>query len=57
MGRELWYWNGADRSTEAFNLMSRAYHLLGRDELIRILEVHFHHRNRPSVDVIQRKNE
>jgi hypothetical protein len=64
-GRELWYWNGADRfstgdaprTTEAFDLMSRAYKLLGRDELIRILEVHFHHRNLPSVDVIQRKNE
>lgn len=56
-GRELWYWNGEDRSAEAFNLMKRAYELRGRHELIRILEVHFHNRNRPSVDVIQRKNE
>jgi hypothetical protein len=45
LGRELWYWEGRDRSTEAFNLMRQAYELLGRYELIRILEVHFHWRN------------
>jgi hypothetical protein len=53
-GRELWYWHGEDRSTEAFNLMKGAYELLGRHELIRILDAHFLDRNRPSVDSIQR---
>ncbi len=53
-GRELWYWNGEDRSTEAFNLMKRAYELLDKHELIRILNAHFHDRSRPSVDSIQR---
>jgi Uncharacterised conserved protein (DUF2228) len=53
LGRELWYWNGKDRSTEAFNLMKRAYELLGRHELIRILDAHFHVRSRPSVDLLQ----
>lgn len=45
LGRELWYWEGRDRSAEAFNLMRQAYELLGRHELIRILEAHFHWRN------------
>jgi hypothetical protein len=52
-GRELWYWNGKDRSTEAYNLMRRAYELLERPELIRILDVHYRDRDRPSVDLIQ----
>jgi hypothetical protein len=53
VGRELWYWDGKDRSAEAFDLMSRAYKLLARHELIRILETHFHNRSRLSVDSIQ----
>lgn len=54
LGRELWYWNGADRSTEAYKLMREAYKLLERPELIRILEAHFRDRDRASVDLIQR---
>jgi hypothetical protein len=53
LGRELWYWNGADRSTEAYELMRKAYELLERPELIRILDVHYHDRDRPGVDLIQ----
>jgi hypothetical protein len=53
-GRELWYWHGEDRSSEAFNLLKKAYELLGRHELIRILDAHFLDRDRPSVDSIQR---
>jgi hypothetical protein len=52
LGRELWYWNGEDRSAEAYDLMRKAYELLGRPELIRILDAHFHDRTRP-VDLIQ----
>jgi hypothetical protein len=54
LGRELWYWNGKDRSTEASNLMRRAYELLERPELIRILDVHYLDRDRSSVDLIRR---
>ncbi|WP_310484250.1 hypothetical protein [Chamaesiphon sp. VAR_48_metabat_403] len=53
LGQELWYWNGADRSAEAFELMKKAYELLDRPELIRILEAHFRDRDRSSVDLIQ----
>lgn len=53
LGRELWYWNGADRSAEAFELMKKAYELLDRPELIRILEAHFRDRDCASVDLIQ----
>ena len=53
LGRELWYWNGKDRSAEAFELMKRAYELLDRPELIRILEAHFRDRDRPGVDSIE----
>lgn len=52
-GRELWYWNGKDRSTEAYDLMRKAYELLARPELIRILDVHFHNRNLPNVNLIR----
>jgi hypothetical protein len=52
-GRELWYWSGEDRSTEAYSLMRKAYELLARPELIRILDVHYHDRNLPNVDLIQ----
>jgi Uncharacterised conserved protein (DUF2228) len=54
LGRELWYWNGKDRSTEAYNLMRKTYELLERPELIRILHVHYSERERLSVDLIQR---
>jgi hypothetical protein len=54
LGRELWYWNGRDRSTEAYNLMRRAYELLERPELIRILDAHYLDRDRSSVDLIRR---
>jgi hypothetical protein len=54
LGRELWYWKGRERSTEAYNLMRKAYELLDRPELIRILDVHYCDRDRPSVDLIQR---
>jgi Uncharacterised conserved protein (DUF2228) len=53
LGRELWHWNGKDRSTEAYDLMRKAYELLERPELIRILDVHYRDRDRPSVDLIQ----
>jgi Uncharacterised conserved protein (DUF2228) len=53
LGRELWYWNGADRSAEAYDLMRKAYELLERPELIRILDVHYLDRDRASVDLIQ----
>jgi hypothetical protein len=52
-GRKLWYWNGKDRSTEAYELMRKAYELLERPELIRILDVHYLDRDRPSVDLIR----
>ena len=46
LGRELWHWNGKDRSAEAYDLMRKAYELLERPELIRILDVHYHDRDR-----------
>jgi Uncharacterised conserved protein (DUF2228) len=52
-GRELWYWNGKDRSTESYNLMRKAYELLERPELIRILDVHYRDRDRNSVDLVR----
>jgi Uncharacterised conserved protein (DUF2228) len=53
LGRELWYWEGKDRSTEAYELMWQAYELLDRPELIRILDVHYRGRSLPSVDLIR----
>jgi Uncharacterised conserved protein (DUF2228) len=53
LGRELWYWDGRDRSTEAYELMRQAYELLDRPELIHILDVHYRNRSLPSVDLIQ----
>ncbi len=53
LGRELWYWNGKDRSAEAYELMRKAYELLERPELIRILDAHFRDRDRSGVDLIQ----
>ena len=53
LGRELWYWNGADRSAEAYDLMRKADELLERPELIRILDVHYCNRDLPSVDLIR----
>jgi hypothetical protein len=53
-GRELWYWNGEDRSIQAYDLMRKACKLLGKYELIRILDAHFQNRHRPSVDLVQR---
>jgi hypothetical protein len=49
LGRELWHWNGKDRSTEAYDLMRKAYELLERPELIRILDVHYRDRDRSMV--------
>jgi Uncharacterised conserved protein (DUF2228) len=54
LGRELWYWQGKDRSAEAYDLMRKAYELLERPELIRILDAHYHDRDRMSVDLVQR---
>jgi hypothetical protein len=48
LGRELWYWDGKYRSTEAYELMRKAYELLERPELIRILDAHYHDLDRPS---------
>jgi Uncharacterised conserved protein (DUF2228) len=53
LGRELWYWNGKDRSAEAYELMHKAYEMLDRPELIRILDVHYRDRDRNSVDVVR----
>jgi hypothetical protein len=53
LGRELWYWNGKDRSAEAYDLMRKAYELLDRPELIRILDVHYRDRNLPNIDLIR----
>jgi Uncharacterised conserved protein (DUF2228) len=53
LGRELWYWEGKDRSTEAYDLMRKAYELLDRPELIRILDVHYRDRSLPSVDLVR----
>lgn len=52
LGRELWYWNASARSTEAYELMRKAYELLERPELIRILDVHYRDRDRNSVDLV-----
>jgi hypothetical protein len=53
LGRELWYWTGReDRSTEAFELMKKAYELLGRHELILVLDAHFHNRNLPNLSLV-----
>ncbi len=52
-GRYLWYWAGAAESQEAFRLMSQAYQTLRRQTLLRILEVHYLHRNLPGVDFLQ----
>jgi hypothetical protein len=49
----LWYWGGEERSQEAFRLMRQAYQTLGRQTLIRILEVHYLHRNALGVDLLQ----
>ncbi len=70
LGREFWYWNGGDLiieaddgttaaidydlTAEAYDLMRTAYQLLDRLELIRILDAHYHDRDRMSVDLVQR---
>jgi hypothetical protein len=53
LGRELWYWEGKERSAEAYDLMRKAYELLDRPELIRILDAHYHNRALPRVDLIK----
>lgn len=51
-GRSLWYWGGAKNSEKAYKLMRKAYELLKREELVRILDIHYCDRNLPSVDIL-----
>jgi Uncharacterised conserved protein (DUF2228) len=53
LGRELWYWDGRERSAEAYKLMRKAYTLLDRPELICILDAHFRNRSLPDVNLIR----
>ncbi len=50
-GRSLWYWGEAKNSEKAYKLMRKAYELLERDELVRILDIHYRDRNLRSVDL------
>lgn len=51
-GRSLWYWGGAENSEKAYKLMREAYELLERDELGRILAIHYRDRDLQNVDVL-----
>jgi hypothetical protein len=60
LGRSLWFhgqksWlaNSTDCAAEAYDLLKRAYTLLNRPALLRILDIHFEHRARASVDLLQ----
>ena len=61
LGRSLWYWkdrrglanSGNDYAAVAFDLLKRAYTLLDRRALLRVLDMHFEHRDRDSVDVLR----
>jgi Uncharacterised conserved protein (DUF2228) len=55
VGRELWYWEGKDRTTEAYELMRKAYELLDRLELIHILDAHYRDRSLPNVDLVRHR--
>jgi hypothetical protein len=52
-GRSLWYWYGETESDRAYSLLKNGYELLERNELIRILELHYHNRDLDSVDLIE----
>lgn len=51
-GRSLWYWSGAENSEKAYKLMRKAYELLERKELVRILDFHYRDRTLQSVNVL-----
>lgn len=53
-GRSLWYWGGAEKSEKAYKLMRKAYELLEREELGRILDIHYCDRTCKSI--AERKN-
>jgi hypothetical protein len=59
LGRSLWHWNerrGMANSTPeysavAYDLLRRAYRLLDRPALLRVLEMHSEHRDVDTVDL------
>lgn len=61
LGRSLWYWKDRrglanschDYAAVAYNLLKRAYTLLDRPALLRILDVHFEHGDLKSVDLLK----
>jgi hypothetical protein len=60
LGRSLWFYgqkgwlvNSSDYHADAYDLLKRAYTLLNRPALLRILDFHFEHRARASVDLLQ----
>jgi hypothetical protein len=51
LGRSLWYYgvkswlvNSSDYGSVAYDLLKRAYTLLDRPALLRVLDMHFEHR-------------
>ncbi|MCI0378447.1 MAG: HPF1 family protein [Gemmataceae bacterium] len=61
LGRSLWYWKDRtgmanschDFARVGFDLLKRAYTLLDRPTLQRVLDVHFEHRDRDCVDLLR----
>jgi hypothetical protein len=63
LGRSLWYWGrlewlGLENSSQrygaiAYDLLTRAYILLDRPALLRVLDMHFAHRDLESVDLLK----
>ncbi|GAB4194618.1 MAG: hypothetical protein Fur006_40480 [Coleofasciculaceae cyanobacterium] len=52
-GRSLWYWEGEEQSSRAYQLLRGAYESLDRHELIRILDVHHQNRSNGWVDLLE----
>ena len=51
-GRSLWYWGGDGHSAAAYRLLQAAYAALERPELLRVLDLHYQHRDMKSVDLL-----
>jgi hypothetical protein len=52
LGRSLWYWGAKSDGKAALQLLTRAYQLLDRPMLLRVLDVHHAHRDLPNVDLL-----
>ncbi|HYT93599.1 MAG TPA: ADP-ribosylation family protein [Gemmataceae bacterium] len=54
LGRSLWYWGGTKYSNDGYRLMRRAYEVLERPTLVKVLDLHHRHRDLPSVDLLRK---